>query len=72
MANKHEQSAYVVRLKKVLTMLRAKITSQKSLRDCFRSFDRDKDGYIDFEEFRNVLLTLNLNLDDEDCMAWSL
>jgi hypothetical protein len=68
-ANEHENRAYTVRLQQVLDMLRKKITSQKSLRECFRTFDQDKDGFIDLDEFKKVIHSLHLDLDDDDCMA---
>lgn len=68
-ANEHETRAHTMRLQQVLNMLQEKITSQRSLRACFRTFDQNKDGFIGFDEFKRVIETLHLDLDDDDCMA---
>jgi Ca2+-binding EF-hand superfamily protein len=67
--NEHAVREYAARVREALAMLREKIKSQKSLRECFRALDEDKKGVIGFDRLKRMIHTLHLDLDDEDCRA---
>ncbi len=52
-----------------LAALRNTISSKADIKFLFHSFDRDRDGYLNAEEFREMLFSLDQNLDYNDFVA---
>jgi hypothetical protein len=52
-----------------LAALRNNISSKADIKFLFHSFDRDRDGYLSPEEFREMLISLDQNLDYNDFVA---
>lgn len=42
--------------------------STAEIREDFRSFDRDHDGHINFLEFRELMVSLDENIGDEEVL----
>lgn len=52
-----------------LASLRNNITNKADIKFLFHSFDKDRDGYLNPEEFREMLLSLDQGLDYNDFVA---
>eukprot|EP00558_Chaetoceros_sp_UNC1202_P012352 CAMPEP_0197240290 /NCGR_PEP_ID=MMETSP1429-20130617/6608_1 /TAXON_ID=49237 /ORGANISM="Chaetoceros sp., Strain UNC1202" /LENGTH=141 /DNA_ID=CAMNT_0042699897 /DNA_START=126 /DNA_END=554 /DNA_ORIENTATION=+ len=52
-----------------LAGLRNSIQSRDEIRFLFHSFDRDRDGYLNSEEFRELLMAMGQNLEQNDFVA---
>lgn len=40
----------------------------KEIQECFRMFDKDKDNYVRFNELRNIIKSLSIEISDEDIL----
>ena len=52
-----------------LAGLRNSIQSREEIRFMFHSFDKDRDGYLNAEEFRELLMAMDQNLEHNDFVA---
>ena len=52
-----------------LASLRNSISSKADIKFLFHSFDRDRDGYLNPEEFREMLMSLDQTLNYNDFVA---
>lgn len=52
-----------------LASLRNAISCQADIKFLFHSFDKDRDGYLDHEEFREMIMSLDQSLDYNDFVA---
>ena len=52
-----------------LTMMTSKVTevdTEKEIKEAFKLFDKDSDGYISAEELRNIMMNLGEKLTDQE------
>ena len=52
-----------------LAALRNNIANKADIKFLFHSFDKDRDGYLNAEEFREMLMSLDQGLDYNDFVA---
>jgi hypothetical protein len=52
-----------------LAGLRSSIQNKDEIKFMFHSFDKDRDGYLNSEEFRELLMAMGQNLDHNDFVA---
>lgn len=50
----------------MLTFIRKNLTTEDNLRDAFRLFDQDEDGFIGPSDLRNIMNNLGEKVTDED------